>query len=673
MNILIPDSWLRDFLKTKATPKQIKEYLSLSGPSVERIHTAGKDTIYDVEITTNRIDCMSVIGIAREAATILPEFGIKALFIPPKIPQVSTIQGTKPLGITIKNNPDLCYRIVAVKLENVHLGPSPKWLQNRLISVGQRPLNNIIDITNYVMWETGHPVHAFDYDRLKEKKIIVRVAVKGEHLVTLDGKRHTLRGGEIIFDDGTGEIIDLPGIMGTANTVITEQTNNVMFFIENSDPVKIRKASMGLAVRSEAAVINEKGPDPENVLPTLLRAVELAKKIAGANVASKLVDIYPSPIHPKPVEVTQSIIDTYLGISLTKEKIKRILTNLHCHVLVKDHKDSSKRMYHVTPPTFRANDIQIPQDIVEEIARIYGYHNIETHLPSREPPVTTIEPILNWEKEIKIRLRDWGYTETYSYSMISEDLMDLFKLDKKKAYKIANPLSSEWVYMRPSLWPSMLGTIKNNITNRTKLQLFELSMRYEYRENNLPDEKPTLLVAWTGEKFQEAKGLAESLFAIFGIKDYSPSDQIATPSDQNTRTTLHLGGYGKISIVAPELLTSMGIQGHITLLGLQFDLLVKHANPAKTYIPIPKYPPIIEDLSFTVIGNPAVQSMIDELSKQNKLIHSITLLDTYKNSRTFRITYLDLEKTLTVDDVKPIREKLISTAEQIFNATLKGS
>jgi phenylalanyl-tRNA synthetase beta chain len=219
----------------------------------------------------------------------------------------------------------------------------------------------------------------------------------------------------------------------------------------------------------------------------------------------------------------------------------------------------------------------------------------------------------------------------------------------------------------------MLATIKNNLNYRTELQLFELSMRYEYRENNLPIERPTLLVAWTGNKFREAKGLAESIFTVFGIKDYSSSDRITTPSDQNTSIKLQLGEYGKISIVTPDLLTSMGIQGKVTLLGLQFDLLVQHANPVKTYRPIPKYPPIIEDLSFDLVGNPTVKSMIDELSKHSKLIHSITLLDAYKNSRTFRITYLDPDKTLTADDVKPIREKLIEVAGRLFNATLKGS
>ena len=658
MNILIPDSWLRDFVKTKATPVQLKEYLSLCGPSVERVNVVHKETVYDVEVTTNRIDSMSVTGIAREAAAILPEFTIDALYISPKIPDVASIQGAKPLGITIKNNPNLCYRILAIKLENITLGQSPKWLKDRLELVGQRPLNNIIDITNYVMWEMGHPIHAFDYDRLTNKKIIVREAKKGERLTTLDNKTHVLNGGEIIFDDGAGKIIDLPGIMGTENTVITEKTKNVLLWIENADPSKIRYASMGLAIRSQAAVLNEKGPDPALALQTLLRATMLAKEIAGAKVASKLVDIYPNPQIRKTVTLEQKKLDTYLGFPFPKLRTKRILETLGCQLTIKENRDESKRVYSVLPPTWRANDIQIPEDVIEEIARIYGYHNVASKLPDKEPPVVSPEKSLLWDEEIKVRLRDWGYTEIYAYSMISQKLMDAFHLDKKKAYKISNPLSEEWVYMRPSLVPSMLTVIKENLNYKKDLQLFELSMRYEYRENNLPIEKPSLLIAWTGNKLREAKGLAESILSLFGITDYD-------------HLNAQLGKYGSIHTVQPELLVAMGIKDQITLLDLQFDLLVQHANPIRTYKPIPKYPPIVEDLSFTIVPGTSVVAMMEKLQKQHALIQSIALLDSYNNNRTFRITYLNPDKTLTADDVKPISEKLISLAEKEFGATFK--
>jgi len=253
MNIQIPHNWLLDHLSTSATPTQIAKYLSLCGPSVERIETIEGEPVYDIEVTTNRVDSMSVNGIAREATVILPEFNIPAKLKPlPTFPKISNDQ---PLDIKIVNDPTLCHRILAIKLANIKLGPSPKWLQKRLLQVGQRPLNNIIDITNYVMWEIGHPVHAFDYDKFTKKTIIVREAKPGETFTTLDKVKRTLKGGEVIYDDGTGQIIDLPGIMGTFNTVINDQTQNVLLWIESNDPIKIRQASMNLALRSQAAKI----------------------------------------------------------------------------------------------------------------------------------------------------------------------------------------------------------------------------------------------------------------------------------------------------------------------------------------------------------------------------------------------------------------------------------
>ena len=255
MNILIPHSWLSDFLETNAKPEKIAEFLSLCGPSVEKLEKVGDDWVYDIEVTTNRVDMMSVYGVAREASVILPQFGYQARlkkynpdeinkFVSHKINKFVSdeIKGGGKLDFKISNNPALCKRILAIKLENVELGPSPSWLSSRLSKVGQRPLNNAIDITNYVMWEIGHPIHVFDYDRLKRQKILVREAKKGESLTTLDGIKYNLNGGEVIFDDGAGEIIDLPGIMGTANTVVTPETKNVLLWIESIEPVRIRRA-----------------------------------------------------------------------------------------------------------------------------------------------------------------------------------------------------------------------------------------------------------------------------------------------------------------------------------------------------------------------------------------------------------------------------------------------
>ena len=219
MNILIPDSWLREYLKTDAAPKDIQKCLSLCGPSVERINHLDKENVYDIEVTTNRVDCMSVYGIAREAFAILPQFGFTASIKPLRLPEL--IPG-KIAGFSVRNDPKLCRRILALKIDNIQVAPSPKWLADRLTAVGQRPLNNLVDITNYVMWEMGHPTHVFDFDRLTTGQMIIREARKGENITTLDDKTYTLEGSEVIIDDGTGKIIDLPSVMGTKNSIVVE-------------------------------------------------------------------------------------------------------------------------------------------------------------------------------------------------------------------------------------------------------------------------------------------------------------------------------------------------------------------------------------------------------------------------------------------------------------------
>ena len=645
MNILIPDSWLREYLETKATPQQIKEYLSLCGPSVERMHKEDGEVIYDIEVTGNRPDSMSILGIAREAAAILPRFGIAAKLLNDPYDMKGLTLKTKKVKpfeaktLTIKTDPMLNPRWTSVVIDNVNVGSSPTWLQKRMEATGIRSLNTVVDVTNYIMRAYGQPVHTFDYDQILPKNgvptMILRASTKGERVITLDGKTHNLPGDDIVIEDGSGRLIDLCGIMGAQNSSVKSSTKTIVLFMQTYEPTHIRKTSMSLAHRTEAAGLFEKGLDPELVMPSVLKGIELIAQVAGGKVASKIYDIYPKPHKPYIVSVTKEKLTTYLGISLSDKDIANILTPLGFKPIL------TKSSVSAQIPSFR-RDIMMNVDIIEEVARIYGYHNIKPKLPSTEPPIVIPDPTLSWEEELKIRLRDWGFTETYTYSMISEELMDTFNLDKTRAYKIANPLSYEWVYMRPSLRPSMLTTIKQNVHIRDELKLFELSMIYEYRPGNLPNEKPMLLVAWTGEHFYEAKGLAEAILQLFGI----PLAQLES--------------YGSVSVVET-----------VTILELDIAKLVACAKPQKTYIPIPKYPPSYEDFAFILPPQTPIGPMIAELKSAHPLIADVSLLDQYKTTTTFHITYLSPEKNLTTEDLRPIREKLIALAQQKFGATLK--
>jgi len=462
--------------------------------------------------------------------------------------------------------------------------------------------------------------------------MILRASKKGEHITTLDGKTHTLPGGDIVIEDGAGRLIDLCGIMGALNSSIKSSTKTVVLFLQTYDPVRIRKTSMALGHRTEAATLFEKGIDSELVVSAMVRGIELMKELTGGKVASKLFDFYKHPFAPYGVSVKRKKTDDYIGKRLDDKEIKEILSSLAFVPSV------TPDTITVTVPSFR-RDITLDVDIIEELSRIYGYHHIAPTLPDTAPPMTAPDSALQWEEELKIRLRDWGYTETYTYSMISEELMDKYGLDKKKAYKISNPLSNEWVYMRPSLIPSMEETLQQNLAFKKDLKLFELSMIYEYRSGDLSLEKPSLVVAWTGNKWAEAKGLAEAIFDLFGAKDSSMKID-ATP----TRT----------------------------ILILDIAVLFKNAKPVKQYHPPPKYPPIYEDFTFIVPPKTAIGPMMEAIKSVGPLISDVSLLDTYEDTRTLHVTFQSREKNLTDEDVKPVREKLIGLASDVFGATIKA-
>ncbi|TXH01531.1 MAG: hypothetical protein E6P95_01615, partial [Candidatus Moraniibacteriota bacterium] len=283
MNILIPNSWLSEYLQTNATPQQFADAMSLTSVSIERIEKVGSDFVYDIEVTTNRPDLMSIVGIAREASAVLPQQGYTAKFKPHTIDHTPTT--SKSDMLCISSDPTLINRIMAVVLE-IDLHASPEYISDRLTKTGIRSINNAVDVTNYIMREIGHPSHVFDYDRLNNHTLNIRRSKKGEKITTLDGKEYTLPGNDIVADDGNGTIIDLLGIMGTANSVVVDTTKRIVLFLDNNNHNLLRKTSMNLGIRTEAAVLNEKGVNPDIMLPTLVTGIELLKKYAGAKVIS---------------------------------------------------------------------------------------------------------------------------------------------------------------------------------------------------------------------------------------------------------------------------------------------------------------------------------------------------------------------------------------------------
>ncbi|HSW96746.1 MAG TPA: phenylalanine--tRNA ligase subunit beta [Candidatus Saccharimonadales bacterium] len=661
MDIKIVDSWLREHLETKAKHKDIAKALSLTSASVERIEKLNNDYLYHVEVTTNRVDMASVIGIAREAAAVLPQFGFEAKFIRPTIEtkQTTLINTSTKEIIEIKNDDKLVKRICCVILE-VTQKESPQYIKDRLEAAGVRSLNNLIDVTNYVMLEIGHPSHAFDYDRLTTKKLVIREAKKGEKLVTLDKKEHLLLGGDIIADNGKGEIVDLLGVMGTLNSVITNNTKRVLFFLDNCDPVQIRKTSMSLGIRTDAASINEKDVDPELAMTALLRGIELYKKVADAKIISEIIDIYPYKWKQKTITVSEEKINQVIGITIPLQESKKMLERLDFEV--KLHNNTLE----VAIPSYRDADMHIAEDVIEEIARMYGYHK----LPSKLPTTDAIIPhhytnMFFWEKRVKEALKYWGFTEVYTYSMVSESLLTE---NKNATVRLKNPLDEDHIYMRRTLIPSLLEVINENKA-REEIKIFELANVYLKKPKALPDEIQTLAGAIKNKRawlhgrqqdiFFQTKGIIEQIAADLGIKSLTFKELEKT----GIGTSIYLDKYplGVIAVMEEGLIT----------FEINFALLQKYAILKKTYTPLVKYPPIIEDLSINVDTTFTTGDIIEEIKKQNALIVEVALLDLYEDKRTFHIVYQDKEKNLTNEEVRKIRTQIIIALEKKFSAKVR--
>ncbi len=642
MNIKIVDSWLREYLDTKESSLQIAKELSLKSVSVEKIEKKDNDSVYDIEVTTNRPDLMSILGIAREAGAVLKN----AKFNDLKTKTIS--KSSEKFPIEIKSDPRLVNRICAVILE-VQIGNSPQEIKDRLEKSDIRSLNNLIDVTNYVMREVGHPTHVFDYDLLATKKMVIRESKRGEQITTLDGKTHILQGRDIVADDGNGKIIDLLGVMGTANSVVQENTKRILLFIDNNNPVNIRNTSMTLGIRSEAAILNEKGVDPELSLKALLRGIELYEKIAEGKVISEIFDHYPNKAKITKVNVSIEKINKVIGVEINPQTSVDILNKLGFKATIE------KEKIEVEAPTIRP-DVTLEEDVIEEIARVYGYHNLPSIIPTFLPEkVVGFTNNFYFEKRIKNALKYFGFSEVYTYSLVSENLFDG---PIETAIKLKNPLSQDMAYLRNSLIPSLLNVTFDNKTVE-KLRVFEIANVYIKRSNDLPKETQMLSGVLKKEhaSFYEIKGVIEQILNDVGIKNLIFKK--STKSSIGSSIYIDKEYLGEIEV----------LDTNIVDFELNFEVILKYATNTKVFKPFAKFPPMAEDIS--IICDAQTQEVINEIKNQDARIIDVTLKDTYNESRTFHIVYQDLEKNLTKEEVAKIRGKVVENLQKTFKATIK--
>jgi len=615
MQILIPDSWLRDYLETNATPKDIQNALNLCGPSIDRLNRIGNDWVYAIEVTTNRVDCMSVIGIAFECAAILPRFGFEAkLKQDPYSTRVNLAIQKNVDYLTVKLNQNLCPRFSAVLINSVKVGPSPDWLIKRLKLAGLRSLNTVVDISNYLMIELGQPVHTFDYDKIAGRSITVRESRPRETLTTLDNQTHTLPGQDIVIEDGSKKLIDLCGIMGGLNSAVDESTKNVLLFVQVYEPNAIRKTSMALAHRTAAAVLFEKGLPVENVLPTLNIGIDLFQELTGGQAVSEILDILNAPEGNSLLRLPTPITDfarSKLGITLEFSDIKTILESLAFVV-------NSETEIEV--PWARKSDVLIPEDLVEEIARIYGYHNLPSQIMTGPLPTLRNDSEFYGVAKLKAALKHWGFTENYTYSLTPQD-------PHPHALKLKNPLSDDWTYLRTVLGPSLRHTILENLGRVPELNLFEIANVYTPRKSQLPLEVCHLAIATTRKDWFYLKGIVEGLF------DYELDSRVSFTQNKD------------VTMYAECLIFEIDISPYIT-----------QAQKVVHYHPISKFSPIIEDVNIALTAK--YDDLVNRLYKLSPLIKNIEFIDKYGDKLTLRLTYHSGTKQLSSSDISPLRQKL---------------
>ncbi len=622
MNIKITHQWLLDYLNTDASPYEIQKYLSLSGPSIEKVEQFNDDFIYDIEIISNRIDTASVIGIAQEAMAILPRLNkkVQIKLNPFEKYRFSNIksESKENLEVIIKQL-NLCSRFSAIILDNVEIASSPEFIKHRLQAAGIKVINNVVDISNYLMITLGQPVHIFDFDQIKGRKMIMRESRKNEKIITLDGNEVILNGGDIVIEDGDGRLIDLCGIMGGFNSSVTNKTKRILLFVQTYNKEKIRRTVMTTGVRTVAATYFEKGLDEERVEPTLVYGVELLKKYAKARPISQVFDIYPNPYIPKKIETTFDFINQKIGLEIEKEAVISILTDLN----FKPRAEENKLIVEV--PFYRKYDISIPEDIVEEIARIYGYNNLPNRL---SPPAIVFQPeeydrLFNLSLKIKYFLKHLGLNEVINYSMISKEMIEEWGLETKNHLRIKNTISKEIEYLRTSLLPSLYKNIKENHGKRERLKFFEIAKIYLPKRDNLPDEVYRLGIAVNTDYF-DLKGIVEALISELNIDNLNF-----------------------------QIIEKNGVY----LVEIDFEQMIKRYRILPKYIPINPYAVIKLDKTYTLSPNLTFEKIIKK-AKQSPLFEKLEVIDLYKNKLTLRFYFTSNQRNITEEEAKKELEKI---------------
>jgi len=633
------------------------------------------DAVVEFEITSNRPDCLSMIGIAREVAATTDKVM--------KYPEIEVAQKGGEISFNIAIEADeLCPRYAARIVKDIVIKPSPYWMQRSLIEAGMRPINNIVDITNYVMLETGQPLHAFDRDKVSGDTIIVRKAVSGERLVTLDDKDRELDGDMLVIADRE-KALALAGVMGGANSEIDAATTTILIESANFAKDSIRATSKKLGLRSEASSRFEKGIDLERVEMALNRAAQLIEETESGVVLSGYADNYKNKALQKTISVSAARINRILGEEIKPEQMAQMLEKLEFKCSVDGD------MLEITVPYFRL-DMEIDADVVEEIARMYGYDNISSKMIYGTTTMGLKTVGQRFEDSIKDALTGMGVNEILTYSFVSPKGVRKINLPetsiKNNFMKLLNPLGEETSVMRTTLVPNIMEVINTNYSKKVEEFFgFELGNTFATADGALPVEKKSLCIGVYSKDsdFFVLKGIVEGLFEKIGLAKYEIVPEKHHPTFHPGRcANVLFGSYtiGTFGELHPDVLENYGIKERVYVAELDFELMLALSRDAKTYSPLPKYPSIERDIAI-VVDEAVFVKQIEDIIRENAqgLVRSFRLFDVYRGEQVkegsksvaYTIVYRSDEKTLTDEEVEKVHTKIVKEIEARLDAKLR--
>ena len=663
------------------------------------------DVVLDLDITPNRPDCLSVIGIAREIAALTGE----SLHLP-AVYYEETEKSIDSLASVDIVNPDLCPRYCASLVTGIRIAPSPGWLQQRLNSCGMRPINNVVDVTNYVMLEYGQPLHAFDYDKLKGRQIIVRRAGDGETITTLDGSKRTLNPDILVIADKEGAVA-VAGIMGGLDSEVTDKTGAILLESANFNQAAIRRGCSHLQFQSEASIRFDKGLNSELPLLPLKRATQLLLELAGGKAAKGIIDVYPGKSEPTLVSLTTREVKRLSGLKVNTDEILKVLKALGFEC---QEGDSGSEIL-VSIPYWRS-DVECSADLVEEVARMIGYDKIpmtrlSSSLPLQKSRLSPAAQHSSLRERLSYLLTGFGFQEILTYSLVS--LEKLEKLSPKLELKtpplsVANPMTREQEYLRTSLRAGLLATLAHNQKfEQAGVRLFEIGRvflpqhppviaseaKQSQEEKELPQERDMLCalvsgtraeLSWQADKesldFFDAKGVVESLLNQLGLKaSFEGSDDEGSHPGRGANVIVEDDKVGIVGDVHPKVAQAFELSNTVCLIEIDLERLLTKITTTRGYQSIPRFPSVSRDIAL-VIDEKVTYRRVKEIIQSFPMVTKVTLFDLYrgeqiaegKKSFAIRVVYQSPSRTLTDEEVDQTQKQMLARLRQELAATLRA-